>query len=92
MKRTTFDALVGFLQGVFWAFTLIGAWITFHFVNSLFDTPLAVFATTLYLFVSLLGLLFLETMRTYRLKADEVAAQTRLLQEIRELLKKEHTA
>jgi uncharacterized membrane protein len=91
MKRSTFDALVGFLQGVFWAFLLIGAWITFHLAGSLFGISLAIFAATIYVFVSLLALLFLETVRTYRLKADETAKQTKLLEEIRDLLKSERT-
>ena len=86
MKRSTFDALVGFLQGVFWAFLLVGAWITFHIV-SLFDTGLAIFMTTLYIFFMLLALMLLETMRVYRLKADDSAVQTRLLEEISTLLK-----
>jgi hypothetical protein len=86
MKRSTFDALVGFLQGVFWAFLLVGAWITFHLV-SLFDTGLAIFFTTLYVFASLLALLLLETMRIYRMKADEAKVQTEILEEIRTLLK-----
>jgi hypothetical protein len=92
MKRSAFDALVGFLQGVFWAFLLIGAWITFHLIGSLFGTSLAIFATTLYAFVSLLALLFLETMRIFRIKADETAKQTKLLEELRDLLKEERNA
>ena len=88
MKRSTFDALVGFLQGVFWAFLIVGAWITFHIV-SLFDTGLAIFFTALYVFGLLIALLLLETMRTYRVKADEAKAQTELLEEIRSLLKKQ---
>ena len=86
MKRSTFDALVGFLQGVFWAFLVVGAWITFHII-SLFDTGLAIFLTTLYIFFMLLALLLLETMRVQRQKADEAVAQSRLLEEIRDLLK-----
>jgi hypothetical protein len=87
MKRTTFDAIVGFLQGVFWAFLVIGAWLTFHIV-SLFGTGLAIFTTMLYIFASLLALLLLETMRVYRLQCDKNEEQTRLLEEIRNLLKK----
>ncbi len=87
MKRSTFDALVGFLQGVFWAFLIVGAWITFHIV-SLFDTGLAIFFTALYIFGLLIALLLLETMRTYRIKADEAKVQTELLEEIRNALKK----
>ena len=87
MKRSTFDALVGFLQGVFWAFLIVGAWITFHIV-SLFDTGLAIFFTALYIFGLLIALLLLETMRTYRIKADEAKVQTELLEEIRNSLKK----
>ncbi len=87
MKRSTFDAIVGFLQGVFWAFWLIGAWVVFH-IASLLDTGLAVFFTALYTFMMLIALLLLETMRTYRIKADETKRQTELLEEIRTLLKK----
>ena len=82
MKRSTFDAIIGFLQGVFWAFLLVGAWIIFHLVDSLFGTSLAIFAVTLYVFTSLLALLLLETLRVYRLKADETAKQTHLLEAI----------
>jgi len=84
MKRSTFDALVGFLQGVFWAFLIIGAWFLFHLVN-LFDTGLAFFLAFLYIFIMLIMLLVLETVRVVRGKSDE---QTRLLEEIRDLLSK----
>ncbi len=93
MKRSTFDAIIGFLQGVFWAFLLVGAWIIFHLVDSLSGTPLAIFAVTLYVFTSLLALLLLETLRVYRLKADETAKQTRLLEAILAAMeKKRHHA
>ena len=88
MKRSTFDALVGFLQGVFWAFLIIGAWLTFHIV-ALFDTALSIFMTGLYVFFMLIAVLLLESMRVYRLKADEIKSQTLLLEEIRNLLRKD---
>ena len=72
MKRSTFDNIIGFLQGIFWAFLLIGAWIIFHIV-SIFGLPLALFFTFLFIFFALMALLLLESMRINRLKADETA-------------------
>lgn len=86
MKRSTFDAIVSFLQGVIWALVILGAWITFHIV-SLFDTGLAIFSTVFFIFAGLFALLLLETLRTYRLKAEEFSKQTAFLEEIRDALK-----
>ncbi|MEA3374325.1 MAG: hypothetical protein U9Q62_11635 [Campylobacterota bacterium] len=88
MKRSTFDNIIGFLQGIFWAFLLIGAWITFHIV-SIFGLPLAVFFTFLFIFFALIALLLLESMRINRLKADEVFKQTKLLESIEQSLNTE---
>ena len=91
MKRSTFDALVSFLQGIFWAFLLIGAWLTYH-IAALLGTGLAVFITFLFIFFGLVILLLLETIRTYRLKADEVFKQTQLLEELKTALKNRDAA
>ncbi len=82
MKPSTFDALIGFLQGIFWAFIAIGAWITFQ-IASVFGLAIAIFSVFMFLFFSLLGLLLLENMRINRLRFDELLKQTRLLEEIR---------
>ena len=86
MKRSTFDAIASFLQGAFWALIILGAWIIFHLV-SLFDAGLAIFSTVFFIFAGLFALLLLETLRAYRLKADEIDKQTQLLEEIRDALK-----
>ena len=86
MKRSTFDAIVSFLQGVIWALIILGAWITFQIV-SLFDTGIALFSTVFFIFAGLFAVLLLETLRTYRHKAEEVSRQTARLEEIRDALK-----
>lgn len=86
MKRSTFDNIIGFLQGIFWAFLLVGAWIIFHII-SVFGVVLAVFFTFTFIFFALLALLLLESMRINRLKADEVIKQTELLESIQRALK-----
>lgn len=85
MKRSTFDALIGFLQGIFWAFLFIGAWTTFH-IASLFGMPIAIISVFVFVFFSLLGLLLLENMRLNRSRMDEMRTQTELLREIRDRL------
>lgn len=85
MSRSTFDNIIGFLQGIFWAFLLVGAWIIFHVV-SLFGIPLALFFTFTFIFSALLALLLLENMRINRLKADEIFKQTELLESIKQKL------
>lgn len=88
MKQSTFDALIGFLQGIFWAFLLIGAWTTFH-VASIFGIPIAIISVFVFIFFSLLGLLMLENMRVNRLQAEAILTQTQLLQEIRSSLRED---
>lgn len=88
MKRSTSDALISFLQGIFWAFIFIGAWIIFH-ILSVFGIGLAIFSVFIFIFFSLIAQLLLETMRLNHQKADEALKQTRLLQEIRDELRKD---
>jgi len=88
MKRSTSDALISFLQGIFWAFIFIGAWIIFH-ILSIFGIGLAVFSVFIFIFFSLIAQLLLETMRLNRQRTDETLKQTRLLQEIRDELRKQ---
>jgi uncharacterized protein YhhL (DUF1145 family) len=85
MKRSSFDNIVSFLQGTFWALLILGVWIIFNLFYP-FGLVLAVFFTFLYLFFMLLAIVILENARTNRLKADEVIKQTELLESIRRRL------
>ena len=85
MKRSSFDNIVSFLQGTFWALIILGVWIIFNLFYP-FGLVLSVFFTFLYLFFMLLGLVVLENARTNRLKADEVLKHTELLESIRRRL------
>jgi hypothetical protein len=78
MKRTTFDALVGFLQGIFWAILLLGAWLTYHIAAN-FGVGFAVIMTFIYIFVMLIALLLIEAIRLQRIRTEEVQKQTELL-------------
>jgi len=87
MRPGTFDRLLSFLLGTSWAFLIIGAWGVFRLFLFLGVAP-ALFIVILFILLGLFGILLLETLLTYRERADEQKKQTELLEEIRTLLQK----
>lgn len=82
MKRSTHDALLSFLSGASWAFTIVGAWVTFQsFIFLGFVT--AILFTFLFLFLALLIVVILENLALSRDRYEESLKQTALLEEIR---------
>ncbi|MFY9142292.1 hypothetical protein [Sulfuricurvum sp.] len=86
MKRSTFDALLGFLNGVSWAFVIVGAWVTFQSVIFLGMVPALMF-TFVFIFLALFLILVLESISKSRDRHEMMIHQTALLEEIRERLK-----
>ena len=88
MKKTVYETILSFLLGVSWAFLVLGALLTFEsFIE--FGLMTAVFSTIVFIFVFLFVILILETMNLYRESHEEKRKQTKLLFDIRELLKQE---
>ena len=88
MNKSLFETILSFLLGISWAFLILGSALTF---NTFFDLGLfsALFATIVFVFVTLFFILMLETMNLYRDSHEENRKQTKLLLDIRELLKQE---
>jgi len=87
MKRSTFDAILSFLLGTSWAFIIIGAWGTFNLFSFLGFAP-AIFIAIFFILFGLFGILLLEALLIYRQRHEEQLKQTKLLEEIKILLKK----
>jgi len=88
MKKTVYETILSFLLGVSWAILVLGAVLIFEsFIDFGFTT--ALFSTIIFVFVFLFVILLLETMNLYREGHEEKRKQTKLLFDIRELLKKE---
>jgi large-conductance mechanosensitive channel len=87
MKKTSFETILSFLLGVSWAFLLLGAILIFQYFLD-FGIASAVFSTIAFIFVSLFFILLLEAINLYRDGHEEKIRQTKLLLEIRDLLKK----
>ncbi len=88
MKKNVYETILSFLLGVSWAFLVLGAILTFEsFID--FGLTTAVFSTIVFVFVFLFLILILETMNLYREAHEEKRKQTKLLFDIRELLKKD---
>ncbi len=88
MKKSVYETILSFLLGVSWAFLVLGAVLTFEsFID--FGLTTAVFSTIVFIFVFLFLILILETMNLYRESHEEKRKQTKLLFDIRELLKKD---
>ena len=88
MKKNLFETLLSFLLGISFAFLVIGSAITFKTFLDFGLFP-AIFSTIIFIFVTLFFILILETMNLYREGHEEKRKQTKLLFDIRELLKKE---
>ncbi len=88
MKKTVYETILSFLLGVSWAFLVLGAFLTFEsFIE--FGLMSAVFSTIIFIFIFLFLILILETMNLYRDNHEENRKQTKLLLDIKELLKKD---
>ena len=88
MKKSLFETLLSFLLGISFAFLIIGSAITFKtFLD--FGLFAALFSTIIFIFITLFFILMLETMNLFREGHEEKRKQTKLLFDIRELLKKE---
>ena len=87
MKKSLFETLLSFLLGTSWAVLVLGGLLTF---KTFLDLGIftAVFATIIFIFITLFFILVLESMNVFREGFDEKRKQTRLLYDIRELLKK----
>lgn len=85
MKRSTHSMLLSFLVGASWAFTIIGAWVTFQSFVFL-GLVTALLFTFLFLFLSLFIIVVLENLSLSRERYDESLKQTAILEEIRDTL------
>jgi len=88
MKKSLFETLLSFLLGISFAFLVLGSAVTF---KTFLDLGLfaAIFSSIVFIFITLFFILLLETMNLYREGHEERKKQTRLLLDIKELLKKE---
>jgi len=89
MKKSLFETLLSFLLGTSWAVLILGSLLTFKTFLDL-GVFTAVFATIIFIFMTLFFILVLETMNVFRDGHEEKRKQTKLLYDIRELLKKEN--
>ena len=88
MKKTVYETILSFLLGVSWALLVLGALLTFQsFIE--FGLLTAIFSTIVFIFIFLFVILILETMNLFRESHEEKRKQTKLLFDIRELLKKD---
>lgn len=88
MKKPAYETILSFLIGAAWAFLLLGSLLTFQ-TSLVFGFMTAMFSTIIYIFIVLFFILILEMMNLYKENHDENRQQTKILREIRELLKKE---
>lgn len=91
MKKSLFETLLSFLLGISFAFLILGSVLTF---KTFLDLGLfaAIFSTIIFIFTTLFFILVLETMNLYREGHEEKRIQTKILLDIRKLLKKEETS
>jgi len=89
MKKSLFETVLSFLLGTSWAVLILGSLLTFKTFLDL-GVFTAVFASIIFIFTTLFFILVLETMNVFRDGHEEKRKQTKLLYDIRELLKKEN--
>lgn len=87
MKRPLFDTLLSFLLGFAWGLLVLGSWLTFK-IASVFGLQVAFFLTLIFIFFALFAILMLEGLHAYKERGEEIREQTKLLREIRDLLRK----
>ncbi len=85
MQLRTFDMILSFLLGVSWAFLILGAFITYTMFSFLGVLSASVF-TFFFVFIALFIIAVLEAILMYRKNFDEKRKQTKLLEEIKEVL------
>jgi len=81
MQKDRFDRIISFLLGASWAIVFFGALLTFKAFLVL-GLGLSLFATILYILVSLFMVLALDAFAVNRQKLVEAKKQTKLLEKI----------
>lgn len=90
MKKSSFDALLSFLLGSSWAFTILGAFLTFKTFLFLGAVGAGVI-TFIFIFIALVLIVILEALMIYKHNSMELKKQTKLLQDIKDSLKGEES-
>lgn len=85
MQKTTFDKIAGFLHGASIAFVILGTFITFKIFLFLGVID-ALTVSFVFIFISLVILLVVDSFRVNRLRLDEVKKQTQILEKIEKRL------
>ncbi len=81
MQKTTFDRIYSFLHGASLAFVIVGTFITFR-VFLFLGVLNALLVSFIFLFISLVVTLLIDSFRVNRLRLDEVKKQTQILEKI----------
>lgn len=81
MQKATFDRILSFLHGASLAFVIIGTFITFRLFLFL-GVVNAFLVSFVFLFISLVVTLLIDSFRVNRLRLDEVKKQTQILEKI----------
>lgn len=81
MQKATFNRILSFLHGASLAFVIIGTFITFR-VFLFLGVINALSAAFVFLFISLVITLLIDSFRVNRLRLDEAIKQTQILEKI----------
>lgn len=81
MQKDIYDRVISFLLGASWGIVLFGAFLTFKFFL-LFGLSFAIFATILYIVISLFLLLLLDAFSVNKQRLTEAKKQTELLKKL----------
>lgn len=81
MQKDRFDRILSFLLGASWALVFFGALITFKYLLVL-GLGIAIFSTTLFIFISLFLILVLDAFTVNKARLDEAKKQTKLLEKL----------
>jgi len=87
MRKNLFETILSFLLGSSWAVLVMGAVFIFQTFHEI-SLSYSIIFSIVYVFIVLFFILILEMMNIYRDSYDEKRKQTKLLYDIRELLKK----
>ena len=85
MQKATFDRILSFLHGASLAFVIIGTFITFR-VFLFLGVLNALLVSFVFLFISLVVTLLIDSFRVNRQRLDEVKKQTQILEKIQKQL------
>ncbi len=81
MQKDIYEKIIGFLLGASWAVVLFGALITFKiFIN--FGFILAIFATVIFIFISLFLILAIDAFLVNKQRLQEAKKQTKILEKL----------